>query len=148
MQCDLNSQLKIWRRGAGGNQIQSYKLNTNLFLSSVILFLSHCLQIWDTAGQERFRSVTHAYYRDAHGETLTHTCTPVCSLETAEELLRSISLSYSSDKLNAALPIVIYFRLWTHYSAVLGLCVVPAQVGSMLAPICAPISMLVVRCIM
>uniref|UniRef100_A0A8D0H0U9 small monomeric GTPase n=1 Tax=Sphenodon punctatus TaxID=8508 RepID=A0A8D0H0U9_SPHPU len=24
------------------------------------------LQIWDTAGQERFRSVTHAYYRDAH----------------------------------------------------------------------------------
>lgn len=28
------------------------------------------LQIWDTAGQERFRSVTHAYYRDAHGESL------------------------------------------------------------------------------
>jgi GTPase SAR1 family protein len=28
------------------------------------------LQIWDTAGQERFRSVTHAYYRDAHGEKL------------------------------------------------------------------------------
>ena len=27
------------------------------------------LQIWDTAGQERFRSVTHAYYRDAHGTT-------------------------------------------------------------------------------
>lgn len=24
-------------------------------------------QIWDTAGQERFRSVTHAYYRDANG---------------------------------------------------------------------------------
>ncbi|NXE68769.1 RAB26 protein, partial [Calcarius ornatus] len=24
--------------------------------------------IWDTAGQERFRSVTHAYYRDAHGK--------------------------------------------------------------------------------
>lgn len=28
------------------------------------------LQIWDTAGQERFRSVTHAYYRDAHGKNL------------------------------------------------------------------------------
>lgn len=26
--------------------------------------------MWDTAGQERFRSVTHAYYRDAHGEPL------------------------------------------------------------------------------
>lgn len=30
---------------------------------NVLLFL----QIWDTAGQERFRSVTHAYYRDANG---------------------------------------------------------------------------------
>lgn len=29
------------------------------------------LQIWDTAGQERFRSVTHAYYRDAHGERIS-----------------------------------------------------------------------------
>lgn len=26
------------------------------------------LQMWDTAGQERFRSVTHAYYRDAQGK--------------------------------------------------------------------------------
>ena len=26
------------------------------------------LQLWDTAGQERFRSVTHAYFRDAHGK--------------------------------------------------------------------------------
>lgn len=25
------------------------------------------IQIWDTAGQERFRSITHAYYRGAHG---------------------------------------------------------------------------------
>uniref|UniRef100_A0A672Q9I4 RAB26, member RAS onco family n=1 Tax=Sinocyclocheilus grahami TaxID=75366 RepID=A0A672Q9I4_SINGR len=36
------------------------------------------LQIWDTAGQERFRSVTHAYYRDAHGEL--HCITVVESL--------------------------------------------------------------------
>uniref|UniRef100_A0A3P9PMW1 Ras-related protein Rab-37-like n=1 Tax=Poecilia reticulata TaxID=8081 RepID=A0A3P9PMW1_POERE len=27
----------------------------------------YSLCIWDTAGQERFRSVTHAYYRDAQG---------------------------------------------------------------------------------
>ncbi|XP_074742356.1 ras-related protein Rab-26 isoform X2 [Strix uralensis] len=33
------------------------------------------LQIWDTAGQERFRSVTHAYYRDAHGKH-GHLCFP------------------------------------------------------------------------
>ncbi|KAK3083718.1 hypothetical protein FSP39_001986 [Pinctada imbricata] len=30
------------------------------------------LQIWDTAGQERFRSVTHAYYRDAHALLLVY----------------------------------------------------------------------------
>lgn len=40
---------------------------------SMITSLSNYLQIWDTAGQERFRSVTHAYYRDAHGETHTNT---------------------------------------------------------------------------
>lgn len=34
-------------------------------------FSAFCpFQIWDTAGQERFRSVTHAYYRDAHGKNL------------------------------------------------------------------------------
>ncbi|XP_069426841.1 ras-related protein Rab-26 isoform X6 [Ovis canadensis] len=32
------------------------------------------LQIWDTAGQERFRSVTHAYYRDAHGGLCPGAC--------------------------------------------------------------------------
>ncbi|XP_065556839.1 ras-related protein Rab-26-like isoform X2 [Artemia franciscana] len=30
------------------------------------------LQIWDTAGQERFRSITHAYYRDAHALLLLY----------------------------------------------------------------------------
>ncbi|XP_065680883.1 ras-related protein Rab-26 isoform X1 [Hydra vulgaris] len=30
------------------------------------------LQIWDTAGQERFRSVTHAYYRDAQALLLLY----------------------------------------------------------------------------
>ncbi|XP_034361242.1 ras-related protein Rab-26 isoform X2 [Arvicanthis niloticus] len=33
------------------------------------------LQIWDTAGQERFRSVTHAYYRDAHALLLFYDIT-------------------------------------------------------------------------
>uniref|UniRef100_A0A3Q2SZ41 RAB37, member RAS onco family n=1 Tax=Fundulus heteroclitus TaxID=8078 RepID=A0A3Q2SZ41_FUNHE len=33
------------------------------------------LQIWDTAGQERFRSVTHAYYRDAHALLLLYDIT-------------------------------------------------------------------------
>ncbi|XP_061604410.1 ras-related protein Rab-37-like isoform X2 [Phyllopteryx taeniolatus] len=33
------------------------------------------LQIWDTAGQERFRSVTHAYYRDAQALLLLYDIT-------------------------------------------------------------------------
>ncbi|XP_068118124.1 ras-related protein Rab-37-like isoform X2 [Hyperolius riggenbachi] len=33
------------------------------------------LQIWDTAGQERFRSVTHAYYRDAQALLLLYDVT-------------------------------------------------------------------------
>uniref|UniRef100_A0A671TUF0 RAB37, member RAS oncogene family n=1 Tax=Sparus aurata TaxID=8175 RepID=A0A671TUF0_SPAAU len=41
------------------------------------------LQIWDTAGQERFRSVTHAYYRDAQGNLcflyFTSSCFCVCA---------------------------------------------------------------------
>ncbi|XP_051484270.1 ras and EF-hand domain-containing protein-like isoform X2 [Apus apus] len=30
------------------------------------------LQIWDTAGQERYRSITHSYFRKAHGVLLLY----------------------------------------------------------------------------
>ncbi|XP_012587304.1 PREDICTED: ras-related protein Rab-26 isoform X9 [Condylura cristata] len=39
------------------------------------------LQIWDTAGQERFRSVTHAYYRDAHALLLLYDVTSRASFD-------------------------------------------------------------------
>ncbi|CAD7081910.1 unnamed protein product [Hermetia illucens] len=39
------------------------------------------LQIWDTAGQERFRSVTHAYYRDAHALLLLYDVTNKVSFD-------------------------------------------------------------------
>ena len=44
-------------------------INLQMFQNKVVVVddTSIKLQIWDTAGQERFRSVTHAYYRDAHG---------------------------------------------------------------------------------
>lgn len=32
------------------------------------IFRTQIFQIFDTAGQERFRSLTHSYYRDAHGQ--------------------------------------------------------------------------------
>ncbi|NXU87978.1 RAB37 protein, partial [Xiphorhynchus elegans] len=37
--------------------------------------------IWDTAGQERFRSVTHAYYRDAQALLLLYDITSKMSFD-------------------------------------------------------------------
>ncbi|TWW70025.1 Ras-related protein [Takifugu flavidus] len=45
------------------------------------------LQIWDTAGQERFRSVTHAYYRDAHALLLLYDVTNKASFDNIQKLL-------------------------------------------------------------
>ncbi|KAL1263862.1 hypothetical protein QQF64_004217, partial [Cirrhinus molitorella] len=43
------------------------------------------LQIWDTAGQERFRSVTHAYYRDAHALLLLYDVTNKASFDNIQD---------------------------------------------------------------
>uniref|UniRef100_A0A8C4Y2L8 small monomeric GTPase n=1 Tax=Gopherus evgoodei TaxID=1825980 RepID=A0A8C4Y2L8_9SAUR len=58
----------------------------------------HCLmvsclcpfQIWDTAGQERFRSVTHAYYRDAHALLLLYDVTNRASFDNIQAWLTEI----------------------------------------------------------
>ncbi|XP_069012369.1 ras-related protein Rab-37-like isoform X1 [Embiotoca jacksoni] len=48
------------------------------------------LQIWDTAGQERFRSVTHAYYRDAHALLLLYDITSKSSFDNIRAWLTEI----------------------------------------------------------
>ncbi|XP_073916000.1 ras-related protein Rab-26 isoform X6 [Castor canadensis] len=48
------------------------------------------LQIWDTAGQERFRSVTHAYYRDAHALLLLYDVTNKASFDNIQAWLTAI----------------------------------------------------------
>ncbi|VVC45152.1 Hypothetical protein CINCED_3A016679 [Cinara cedri] len=48
------------------------------------------LQIWDTAGQERFRSVTHAYYRDAHALLLLYDVTNKVSFDNIRAWLSEI----------------------------------------------------------
>ncbi|XP_037044812.1 ras-related protein Rab-37 isoform X4 [Bradysia coprophila] len=48
------------------------------------------LQIWDTAGQERFRSVTHAYYRDAHALLLLYDVTNKVSFDNIRAWLGEI----------------------------------------------------------
>ncbi|KAL2101829.1 hypothetical protein ACEWY4_003590 [Coilia grayii] len=48
------------------------------------------LQIWDTAGQERFRSVTHAYYRDAHALLLLYDVTNKSSFDNIQAWLTEV----------------------------------------------------------
>ncbi|KAM5135882.1 ras-related protein Rab-37 isoform 1-T1 [Mantella aurantiaca] len=48
------------------------------------------LQIWDTAGQERFRSVTHAYYRDAQALLLLYDITNKASFENIRAWLTEV----------------------------------------------------------
>ncbi|XP_073462751.1 ras-related protein Rab-37 isoform X1 [Aquarana catesbeiana] len=48
------------------------------------------LQIWDTAGQERFRSVTHAYYRDAQALLLLYDITSRTSFENIRAWLAEV----------------------------------------------------------
>ncbi|XP_051988094.1 ras-related protein Rab-37-like isoform X2 [Xyrauchen texanus] len=48
------------------------------------------LQIWDTAGQERFRSVTHAYYRDAQALLLLYDITRKTSFDNIRAWLTEI----------------------------------------------------------
>lgn len=48
------------------------------------------LQIWDTAGQERFRSVTHAYYRDAQALLLLYDITNQSSFDNIRAWLTEI----------------------------------------------------------
>ncbi|XP_018938103.1 ras-related protein Rab-37-like isoform X1 [Cyprinus carpio] len=48
------------------------------------------LQMWDTAGQERFRSVTHAYYRDAQALLLLYDITRKSSFDNIRAWLTEI----------------------------------------------------------
>ncbi|KAG2460916.1 RAB37 protein, partial [Polypterus senegalus] len=47
-------------------------------------------RIWDTAGQERFRSVTHAYYRDAQALLLLYDITSKTSFDNIRAWLTEI----------------------------------------------------------
>ncbi|XP_013865509.1 ras-related protein Rab-26 isoform X2 [Austrofundulus limnaeus] len=67
------------------------------------------LQIWDTAGQERFRSVTHAYYRDANALLLLYDVTNKSSFDNIQTrgILRRHSLM-SPSLLCSAVPASIH----------------------------------------
>ncbi|XP_024858144.1 ras-related protein Rab-26 isoform X2 [Kryptolebias marmoratus] len=54
-------------------------------------------RIWDTAGQERFRSVTHAYYRDAHALLLLYDVTNRASFDNIRAWLTEIHENAQQD---------------------------------------------------
>ncbi|KAB0352046.1 hypothetical protein FD755_003514 [Muntiacus reevesi] len=54
-------------------------------------------RIWDTAGQERFRSVTHAYYRDAHALLLLYDVTNKASFDSIQAWLMEIQEHAQDD---------------------------------------------------
>ena len=49
------------------------------------------LQLWDTAGQERFRTITHSYYRGAHGIMLVFDVTNRESFDNISTWLKDVS---------------------------------------------------------
>lgn len=64
------------------------------------------MAIWDTAGQERFRTVTRAYYRDAHAAILVFDLTNPKSLENIEVWHSELMESLKSNK-NTQSPVII-----------------------------------------
>lgn len=50
------------------------------------------LQVWDTAGQERFRTITHSYYRGAHGIIVVFDLTNIESFHNISNWLHEINL--------------------------------------------------------
>ncbi|XP_037940656.1 ras-related protein Rab-26-like isoform X2 [Teleopsis dalmanni] len=62
----------------GEFRLGSFSATVGIALTNKVVVVDNTrvkLQIWDTAGQERFRSVTHAYYRDAHALLLLYDVT-------------------------------------------------------------------------
>ncbi|XP_060028587.1 ras-related protein Rab-26 isoform X2 [Erinaceus europaeus] len=87
------------------------------------------LQMWDTAGQERFRSVTHAYYRDAHALLLLYDVTNKSSFdniqawltEIQEHAQRDVVLMLLGNKVDSAQERVEYGLPFMETSAKTGL---------------------------
>ncbi|XP_052468238.1 ras-related protein Rab-26-like isoform X2 [Carassius gibelio] len=70
------------------------------------------LQIWDTAGQERFRSVTHAYYRDAHALLLLYDVTNKASFDNIQRHAEHARLTESVTLYGPAVAQQLKDDLW------------------------------------
>ncbi|KAI4881304.1 hypothetical protein NFI96_029919, partial [Prochilodus magdalenae] len=78
--------------GGDGNQMSNFRMALKTSENKVVSVdnMKVKLQIWDTAGQERFRSVTHAYYRDAQALLLLYDITRKSSFDNIRAWLTEI----------------------------------------------------------
>mmetsp|Transcript_5406 Transcript_5406/g.13177 ORF Transcript_5406/g.13177 Transcript_5406/m.13177 type:complete len:204 (-) Transcript_5406:282-893(-) len=60
------------------------------------------VQVWDTAGQERFRTITHNYYRGAHGILLTYDVTKEASFLNIRKWIQDVR-TYAEQNVNLVL---------------------------------------------
>jgi len=60
------------------------------------------VQVWDTAGQERFRTITHNYYRGAHGIALVYDCTHESSFSNIKKWIQDVH-TYAESNVNIVL---------------------------------------------
>ena len=60
------------------------------------------VQVWDTAGQERFRTITHNYYRGAHGIALVYDCTHEPTFSNIKKWIQDIH-TYAESNVNIVL---------------------------------------------
>jgi len=60
------------------------------------------VQVWDTAGQERFRTITHNYYRGAHGIALVYDVTHEQSFNNIQKWIQDVH-TYADSSVNLVL---------------------------------------------
>jgi len=60
------------------------------------------VQVWDTAGQERFRTITHNYYRGAHGIALVYDVTSKQSFDNIRKWIADVQ-SFAESNVNIVL---------------------------------------------
>jgi Ras-related protein Rab-8A len=60
------------------------------------------VQVWDTAGQERFRTITHNYYRGAHGIALVYDITNQASFDNIRKWIADVH-TYAESNVNLVL---------------------------------------------
>jgi len=60
------------------------------------------VQVWDTAGQERFRTITHNYYRGAHGIALIYDVTQESSFINIRKWIQDVH-TYAEQSVNIVL---------------------------------------------